>query len=121
MSTMVKKDYLEDLAMPATVIFDSPLIQQEIQRVKSHNLLEEPVVVQLPHLDIDTADISQLKSFNEKANTIHSYNSVRQINLELMLKYGLDSHKIFIDYLNNFKTELHNNNSKLRYQIDEIN
>jgi len=42
MAVMEKKNYLEDLPMPPTAVFDEGLIHSEILRVKKHELLEEP-------------------------------------------------------------------------------
>ncbi|KAL4444532.1 hypothetical protein ABPG74_016825 [Tetrahymena malaccensis] len=121
MALMEKQDYLQDLPMPKTHLYDSPLIQEELQRVKNLQLLEEPQILQLPNLDLDTAESSQLKEFNDIASKINQYNNIKQVNLELMLKYGPDSHKLFMEYQKNFKNELNSMNEKLKAQIEEVN
>lgn len=114
MATMGKVDYLKDLPMPETSFFDSPTIQTEIARVKAHNLLEDPVTLTLPNINIDSADIAQLKAFNDTACTIMQHNVLRQTNLELMLKYGPDAHKIFLEFLGKRKERLDEDNNQIR-------
>ncbi|EGR34879.1 hypothetical protein IMG5_001090 [Ichthyophthirius multifiliis] len=121
MAQMSQNDYLENLPAPKSTLLQSQFIQVEFERVTNKKLLEPPKQRNLPLINISSADNEVLKSFIEEVKIISQHNCMKLINLELFNKFGQDQHKIFIEYLNNRKKNLEEENQKLIQEKEDIN
>ncbi|KRX04104.1 hypothetical protein PPERSA_08319 [Pseudocohnilembus persalinus] len=103
MRKMEPQDYLKNLPMPSTENLEkSELIQKEFERIKNKEPMPPIKTEQyaLPTGNLENIkDTQKLKNIIDKTKILSQHNNLRQINGQLLKKYGPDSYKQYISDL----------------------
>lgn len=123
--TKTPQDYLEHHPYPSLEYLNDPLINDEIKRIEAGKKLN------IFHTEIDTKfedpapnkyhDYSNWKHLIKNVNlSLQQYN-VKNLNLDLLIKFGPDSWKKYLTTFESIVTQLENEKKELENQNAEIN
>eukprot|EP01017_Pseudomicrothorax_dubius_P044532 TRINITY_DN7538_c0_g2_i6.p1 TRINITY_DN7538_c0_g2~~TRINITY_DN7538_c0_g2_i6.p1 ORF type:complete len:200 (-),score=55.27 TRINITY_DN7538_c0_g2_i6:86-685(-) len=113
MAQMEKSDYLESLPFPECNILNQHPVPTDV--IKSDYYRSD---------NIKISDEKNVEEIRRASNDVHiglEYNNIKQMNLELQQKFGPSAWKEYISALETEKKNLEAENSKIRFQSDEIN
>lgn len=118
------KNYLEHLAPINTTAFETELMRNEFERLQNR-LPMEPLSMKRYELPPPPpSKISELSAWQDAVENSMAqleHQAVRAMNLELMLEYGCETWKVYLDVLTSMLAKAQKQLERIKKEIQDIN
>ncbi|GAB0094878.1 Pre-mRNA-splicing factor SPF27 [Sergentomyia squamirostris] len=118
------KNYLEHLPPLDTTSFETPAMTHEFERLQNHLPMETLSMKRYELPPPPPGKLSELTAWQDSISNSMAqleHQSVRTINLELMLEYGCEAWKSYLDCLLHMQAKSQNRLQELQKEIQEVN
>lgn len=118
------KNYLEHLPPLNTTAFETELMRNEFERIQNR-LPMEPLSMKRYELPPPPpSKISELSAWQDAVDNSMAqleHQAVRAMNLELMLEYGCETWKVYLDVITSMLARAQTQLEKIKREIQDIN
>ncbi|XP_059608278.1 pre-mRNA-splicing factor SPF27 [Phlebotomus argentipes] len=118
------KNYLEHLPPLDTFSFETPAMTHEFERLQNRLPMETLSMKRYELPPPPPGKLSELNAWNDSISNSMAqleHQSVRTINLELMLEFGCESWKAYLDILTYMQARSQSRLQELQKEIQEVN
>lgn len=118
------KNYLEHLGTCETTAFETELLKNELERIQNRIPMEGLAMKRYELPPPPPGKLSEVGAWNESVKNSMAqleHQSVRAINLELMMEYGCEAWKSNLEVLTSLQAKAQTQLQDLRKEIQEVN
>lgn len=118
------KNYLEHLPSVNTTTFETEIMTNEFERLQNHKPLEQLSMKRYELPPPPTNKLSELSAWQESVDNSMAqleHQSIRAMNLELMLKYGCETWKAYLEVILAMQAKAQKTLQELKKDIQDVN
>lgn len=118
------KNYLEHLPPLNTGVFETELMRKEFERIQNRVPMEPLSMKRYELPPPPPSKISELSAWQDSVENSMAqleHQAVRAMNLELMLEYGCETWKVFLDMLTSTLAKAQTQLEQIKKEIQDIN